>query len=153
MEGSAVSHGWTPPAREIVLAVSDRMKKAGPCCQGGHAGQLSRTSGRQPVAGATVRLWVFNFTTFVEKDSTTTAADGSFRFTGNPSHNIQISADKGDAGRSEHAPGMARCRDCEIVHGAGAEIGADRGPSRAPLACDDGGGIAALRRGARSRNR
>ena len=55
----------------------------------------------KPVAGATVRLWVFNFTTFVEKASTTTASDGSFRFTGNPSHNIQISADKVDAGRSE----------------------------------------------------
>lgn len=55
----------------------------------------------KPVAGATVRLWVFNFTTFVEKASTTTAADGSFRFTGNPSHNIQVSADKPDAGRSE----------------------------------------------------
>jgi len=55
----------------------------------------------KPVAGATVRLWVFNFTTFVEKATTTTEADGSFRFTGNPSHNIQISADKLDAGRSE----------------------------------------------------
>jgi Carboxypeptidase regulatory-like domain len=55
----------------------------------------------KPVAGATVRLWVFNFTTFVEKASTMTEADGSFRFTGNPSHNIQISADKSDAGRSE----------------------------------------------------
>jgi protocatechuate 3,4-dioxygenase beta subunit len=54
----------------------------------------------KPVAGATVRLWVFNFTTFEEKTSTTTEADGTFRFTGNPSHNIQISADKGDA-RSE----------------------------------------------------
>jgi hypothetical protein len=58
-------------------------------------------AGGKPVAGATVRLWVFNFTTFVEKASTTTEADGSFRFTGNPSHNIQISADKVDAGRSE----------------------------------------------------
>ena len=58
-------------------------------------------AGGKPVAGATVRLWVFNFTTFVEKASTTTEADGSFRFTGNPSHNIQISADKPDAGRSE----------------------------------------------------
>src|SRR5689334_17517260 len=48
----------------------------------------------KPVAGATVHLWVFNFTTFVEKDATTTAADGSFHFTGNPSHNIQLSADK-----------------------------------------------------------
>lgn len=55
----------------------------------------------KPVAGATVRLWVFDFTTFVEKASTKTAPDGSFRFTGNPSHNIQISADKPDAGRSE----------------------------------------------------
>jgi hypothetical protein len=58
-------------------------------------------AGGEPVAGATVHLWVFNFTTFVEKASTPTAADGSFRFAGNPSHNIQISADKPDAGHSE----------------------------------------------------
>ena len=58
----------------------------------------------KPVAGATVHLWVFNFTTFVEKDATTTAADGSFHFTGNPSHNIQLSADKADAGRSDRIP-------------------------------------------------
>lgn len=64
------------------------------------AGRVVDADGK-PVAGATVRLWVFNFTTFVEKASTTTATDGSFRFTGNPSHNIQISADKVDAGRSE----------------------------------------------------
>ena len=64
------------------------------------AGRVVDADGK-PVAGAMVRLWVFNFTTFVEKASTTTAADGSFRFTGNPSHNIQISADKPDAGRSE----------------------------------------------------
>jgi 5-hydroxyisourate hydrolase-like protein (transthyretin family) len=55
----------------------------------------------KPVAGVTVRLWVFNFTTFVETATTTTEADGSFRFTGNPSHNIQISADKPGAGRSD----------------------------------------------------
>src|SRR6185437_4663684 len=58
----------------------------------------------KPVAGATVHLWVFNFTTFFEKDATTTAADGTFRFTGNPSHNIQLSADKADAGRSDRIP-------------------------------------------------
>ena len=58
----------------------------------------------KPVQGATVRLWVFDFATFVEHASTTTAADGSFRFTGNPSHNIQLSADKPDAGRSERIP-------------------------------------------------
>jgi hypothetical protein len=55
----------------------------------------------KPVGGATVRLWVFNFTTFVETATTTTQPDGSFRFTGNPSHNIQISADKPGAGRSD----------------------------------------------------
>jgi len=55
----------------------------------------------KPMAGATVRLWVFNFTTFVETATTTTDADGSFRFTGNPSHNIQVSADKLGAGRSD----------------------------------------------------
>ena len=58
----------------------------------------------KPVEGATVRLWIFDFATFVEHASTTTAADGSFRFTGNPSHNIQVSADKPDAGRSERIP-------------------------------------------------
>ena len=64
------------------------------------AGRVVDADGK-PVAGAMVRLWVFNFTTFVERASTTTAPDGSFRFTGNPSHNIQISADKPNAGRSE----------------------------------------------------
>jgi hypothetical protein len=64
------------------------------------AGRVVDADGK-PVAGATVRLWVFNFTTFVEKASTTTAADGSFRFTGNPSHDIQVSADKEGGGRSE----------------------------------------------------
>ncbi|MBV9562814.1 MAG: carboxypeptidase regulatory-like domain-containing protein [Bradyrhizobium sp.] len=54
-----------------------------------------------PVADANVRLWVFNFTTFVEKMAVTTDTEGRFRFTGNPSHNIQISADKAGVGRSE----------------------------------------------------
>ena len=67
------------------------------------SGRVVDSSGK-PVAGATVRLWVFNFTTFVEKAATTTGPDGSFTFTGNPSHNIQVSADKPDAGRSERVP-------------------------------------------------
>jgi len=58
----------------------------------------------KPVQGATVRLWIFDFATFVEHASITTAADGSFHFTGNPSHNIQLSADKPNAGRSERIP-------------------------------------------------
>jgi hypothetical protein len=66
-------------------------------------GRVVDTDGK-PVAGATVRLWVFNFTTFVERAATTTGPDGSFTFTGNPSHNIQVSADKPDAGRSERVP-------------------------------------------------
>jgi len=53
-----------------------------------------------PVTGAEVKLWVFNFTTFNEGASTQTKADGSFEFTDNPSHNIQLSAEKPGVGRS-----------------------------------------------------
>ncbi|MBR0693194.1 carboxypeptidase-like regulatory domain-containing protein [Bradyrhizobium lablabi] len=53
-----------------------------------------------PVEGAEVKLWVFNFTTFVEQASTQTKADGSFEFASNPSHNIQLSAEKAGVGRS-----------------------------------------------------
>jgi hypothetical protein len=53
-----------------------------------------------PVAGAEVKLWVFNFVTFNERGATQTGADGSFTFTDNPSHNIQLSAEKPGIGRS-----------------------------------------------------
>jgi carboxypeptidase family protein len=53
-----------------------------------------------PVGGAEVKLWVFDFATFVVKASTTTKPDGSFAFENNPSHNIQISAEKPGLGRS-----------------------------------------------------
>jgi Carboxypeptidase regulatory-like domain len=57
-----------------------------------------------PVAGAEVKLWVFNFTTFVEKASTLTKSDGTFAFANNPSHNIQVSAEKSGEGRSARLP-------------------------------------------------
>ena len=63
------------------------------------AGRVLDTSGT-PVEGAEVKLWVFNFATFVVKASTTTKPDGSFTFENNPSHNIQISAEKPGLGRS-----------------------------------------------------
>jgi Carboxypeptidase regulatory-like domain len=63
------------------------------------AGRVLDASGA-PVEGAEVKLWVFNFATFVVKASTTTRADGSFRFENNPSHNIQVSAEKPGLGRS-----------------------------------------------------
>jgi hypothetical protein len=53
-----------------------------------------------PVEGAEVKLWVFNFATFVVTASTTTKPDGSFTFENNPSHNIQVSAEKPGLGRS-----------------------------------------------------
>jgi hypothetical protein len=53
-----------------------------------------------PVEGAEVKLWVFDFATFVVKASTITKPDGSFTFTENPSHNIQVSAEKPGKGRS-----------------------------------------------------
>jgi len=62
-------------------------------------GRVVDTSGA-PVEGAEVKLWVFNFATFVVKASTTTRPDGSFEFANNPSHNIQVSAEKPGKGRS-----------------------------------------------------
>jgi len=63
------------------------------------AGRVVDAAGA-PVAGAEVILWVFNFTTFNERASTQTRTDGSFAFTDNPSHNIQLSAEKPGVGRS-----------------------------------------------------
>ena len=67
------------------------------------AGRVVNSSGA-PVEGAEVKLWVFNFATFVEKASTVTKADGTFTFTNNPSHNIQVSAKKPGEGRSDRLP-------------------------------------------------
>jgi hypothetical protein len=63
------------------------------------AGRVVDASGA-PVDGAEVKLWVFNFTTFVEQASVQTSSDGSFEFKNNPSHNIQLSAEKAGVGRS-----------------------------------------------------
>jgi hypothetical protein len=63
------------------------------------AGRVVDASGA-PVEGAEVKLWVFNFTTFAEQASTQTKADGTFEFTKNLSHNIQLSAKKAGVGRS-----------------------------------------------------
>jgi len=54
----------------------------------------------QPVAGATVVLWVLNFTTFVEKARVATDADGRFVLINSDSHHILLSAEKPGAGRS-----------------------------------------------------
>ena len=66
-------------------------------------GRVVDSAGR-PVADATVSLWVFNFTTYEEKERVKTDADGVFRFTDNPSHRIQISAEKPGVGRSQRLP-------------------------------------------------
>jgi Carboxypeptidase regulatory-like domain len=66
-------------------------------------GRVIDSSGR-PVADATVSLWIFNFTTYEEKERVKTDADGVFRFTDNPSHRIQISAEKPGVGRSPRLP-------------------------------------------------
>lgn len=67
------------------------------------SGRVVDAAGR-PVAGATVTLWAFNFTTFAEKSRTTSVDDGSFRFTDNASHAIQVSAEKPGVGRAERIP-------------------------------------------------
>jgi hypothetical protein len=72
-------------------------------------------SGGKPVEGAEVRLWVFNFTTFAEHATTLTGADGSFAFTENPSHNIQLSAEKPGVGRSPRIPVRLYFRSEDVV--------------------------------------
>jgi hypothetical protein len=66
-------------------------------------GRVIDAAGR-PVADATVALWVFNFVTYEERERVKTDADGVFRFTNNPSHKIQISAEKQGVGRSPRMP-------------------------------------------------
>jgi hypothetical protein len=67
------------------------------------AGRVLDGAGK-PVADATVALWVYNFTTYQESLHVRTDADGAFRFTGNPSHRIQVSAEKPGIGRSARVP-------------------------------------------------
>lgn len=67
------------------------------------AGHVVDAAGK-PVAGATVALWVYNFTTYEAKEQVKTDANGAFRFTNNPSHKIQISAEKPGVGRCERMP-------------------------------------------------
>jgi hypothetical protein len=67
------------------------------------AGQVVDSAG-QPVAGATVVLWVLNFTTYVEKTRATTDAAGRFVISDNDSHNIRLAAEKPGIGRSARVP-------------------------------------------------
>jgi len=67
------------------------------------AGRVVDSAGR-PVPGATVVLWVLNFTTYVEKTRATTDAAGNFVITDNDSHNIRLAAEKPDVGRSPRVP-------------------------------------------------
>jgi len=66
-------------------------------------GRVVDAAGR-PVAGATVVLWVLEFTTYVEKSRATTGPDGAFTIHDNPSHNIQLAAEKPGVGRSARIP-------------------------------------------------
>lgn len=54
----------------------------------------------QPVAGATVHMMEQNFTTNSDRGKTVTRDDGTFEFTDNRSHNIQLRAEKPGLGRS-----------------------------------------------------
>jgi len=66
-------------------------------------GRVVDAAGR-PVASATVSLWTYNFTTYEQKAEVKTDAEGVFRFTDNPSHRIQIGAEKPGVGRSQRIP-------------------------------------------------
>jgi Carboxypeptidase regulatory-like domain len=78
------------------------------------AGRVADAAG-QPVADATVVLWVLNFTTYVEKSRTTTGPDGRFVIRDNDSHNIQIAAEKPGVGRSTRIPVRLYFRAEDII--------------------------------------
>ncbi len=63
-------------------------------------GEVLGPDGR-PLAGATVTMMEQNFTTNSDRGKTLTRQDGSFEFTDNRSHNIQLRAEKPGVGRSE----------------------------------------------------
>lgn len=67
------------------------------------AGRVVDRDGR-PVAGADVTLWTFSFTTFAQDKHATTGQDGRFIIKGNPSHSIQVSAEKAGIGHSSRVP-------------------------------------------------
>jgi hypothetical protein len=78
-------------------------------------GQVIDPAGR-PVPGATVVLWVLNFTTYVGKTRATTDSAGRFVITDNDSHNIRLAAEKPDVGRSPRIPVRLyfRAQDIEL---------------------------------------
>jgi hypothetical protein len=63
-------------------------------------GRVVDAAGR-PVPGATVLLFERGFVTHEERGRATTQGDGSFRFTDNRSHSIQLEADVPGLGRTE----------------------------------------------------
>jgi hypothetical protein len=63
-------------------------------------GEVIGPDGR-PVAGATVSMMEQNFTTNSDRGKTLTRDDGTFEFTDNRSHNIQLRAEKAGVGRSD----------------------------------------------------
>lgn len=76
-------------------------------------GRVVDASGR-PVAGATVALWIYNFTTYEERAKATTDGRGVFRFTDNPSHKIQLSAERPGVGRAPRQPVFLYFRSQDI---------------------------------------
>lgn len=68
-----------------------------------------------PVAGADVALWIFNFTTFNENTHVTSGSDGSFTFTGNPSHHVQVVAQKDNMGSSPRVPVRLYFRSQNVI--------------------------------------
>jgi len=80
------------------------------------AGRVVDTAGH-PVDGATVVLWVLNFTTFAESTRAVTAADGTFTLHNPSSHHIQIGAEKPGFGQSPRVPVRLwfRAQDIELA--------------------------------------
>ena len=91
---------WVIVPGAIVAATLAWLAYVGAHDHGIVEGRVVDASGR-PVGGASILLFERGFVTHQERGRATSAADGSFRFTDNRSHSIQLEAEAPGLGRSE----------------------------------------------------
>jgi carboxypeptidase family protein len=96
----AVRHRFVAVPLAIAVAVAAWNMYVAAHDDGIVRGEVVGPDGR-PVAGATVTMMEQNFTTNSDRGKTLTRDDGSFEFTDNRSHNIQLRAEKPGVGRSD----------------------------------------------------
>ena len=105
MTGESSVASWLTSRWFVVPAVFAVVTLGWLAYVGAHAhgvveGSVVDASGR-PVAGATVVMFERGFVTHEQRGRVTTGADGTFRFTDNRSHSIQLEAEAPGQGRTD----------------------------------------------------